>query len=209
VSLRGLRRWWRSLAGVSPYEQAELVSLDLETSSLDPRTAEILSIAAVPVRERCIVASERFERVVRGTAAVDREAVKYHRLRPVDLEHGLPPTRAAREFLEWLGDRPLLGYCIGFDCTMLERALGEARGQRIHNTSFDLRDIYRRVELRRNPDASPSLALDEILAALGVPAVSRHTALGDATAVAMAFLALKYGVRVSATAARRASGPRA
>jgi DNA polymerase-3 subunit epsilon len=204
VSLRGLRRWWRALAGVSPYEQAELVSLDLETSSLDPRTADILSIAAVPVRERRVVASERFERVVRGTAAVDREAVKYHRLRPVDVEHGLPPAQAASEFLEWLGDRPLLGYCIGFDCTMLEQALGKARGQGIGNTSFDLRDIYRRVELRRNPDSTPSLALDEILLALGVPAVSRHTALGDATAVAMAFLALKYGVRVAARGTRRA-----
>ena len=206
MSLRALRRWWRSLSGASSYEHAELVSLDLETSSLDPRTAEILSIAAVPVRERRVLASERFERVVRGTAAVDREAVKYHRLRPVDVEHGLPPAQAAREFLDWLGDRPLLGYCIGFDCTMLERALGEAGGQGIRNASFDLRQLYRRVELRRNPDATPSLALDEILAALGVPAVSRHTALGDATAVAMAFLALKYGVRVAAAGARRAGG---
>ena len=55
MNLRGLRRWWRSLASVSPYDEPELVSLDLETSSLDPKTAEILSIAAVPVRGRQVV----------------------------------------------------------------------------------------------------------------------------------------------------------
>jgi DNA polymerase-3 subunit epsilon len=209
MRLRELRRWWHSRSSRSPYEEPELVSLDLETSSLDPRTAEILSLAAVPVRGRRVLTSECFERVVRGTATVDPEAVKYHRLRPVDVEHGIPAGQAARELREWLGERPVIGYCIGFDCGMLERALGAAGDEDIYCTSFDLRDIYRRVEMRRNPDASPSLALDDILSALGVPAVARHTALGDATAVAMAFLALKYGVRVAASSSPRPAGARA
>ena len=55
MNLRGLRRWWRSLASVSPYDEPELVSLDLETTSLDPKSAEILSIAAVPVRGRQVI----------------------------------------------------------------------------------------------------------------------------------------------------------
>jgi DNA polymerase-3 subunit epsilon len=192
VNLRGLRRWWRSLASVSPYEEPELVSIDLETSSLDPHSAEILTIAAVPVRDRRVVLSERFERVVRGGAKVDREAVKYHRLRPVDVEHGLPPEQAAAEFVAWLGDRPLLGYCIGFDCMMLEKALQWAGGEMLDGRRFDLREVYRRRMLQRNPDGSPAQALDDILAALGVPAVGRHTAVGDATAVGLAFLSLKY-----------------
>jgi hypothetical protein len=57
---------------------------------------------------------------------------------------------------------------------------------------FDIREIYRRRMLQRNPDDHPSQTLDEILAALDVPKVGRHTAVGDATAVAVAFLALKY-----------------
>jgi len=199
VNLRGLRRWWRSLASVSPYDEPELVSLDLETSSLDPKSAEILTIAAVPVRGRQVLLSERFERVVRGSAAVDREAVKYHRLRPVDVEHGVPPQQAATEFAEWLGDRPLLGYCIGFDCAMLERAAQWAGGGLLDGRRFDLREVYRRRVLQRNPDGTPSQALDSILAALDVPPVSRHTAVGDATAVALAFLRLKYSTAGSAS----------
>jgi len=192
VNLRGLRRWWRSLASVSPYDEPELVSLDLETTSLDPRTAEILSIAAVPVRGRQVVLSERFERMVRTNAAIDREAVKYHRLLPSDVEHGVPAQQAVTEFVAWLGERPLLGYCIGFDCMMLERAAQWAGGGLLDGRRFDIREIYRRRMLQRNPDDHPSQALDDILAALEVPTVGRHTAVGDATAVAVAFLALKY-----------------
>jgi DNA polymerase-3 subunit epsilon len=192
VSLRGLRRWWRSLASVSPYDEPELVSLDLETTSLDPKSAEILSIAAVPVRGRQVILSERFERMVRTNAAIDREAVKYHRLLPSDVEHGVPPQQAVTEFVAWLGERPLLGYCIGFDCMMLERAAQWAGGGLLDGRRFDIREIYRRRMLQRNPDDHPSQALDDILAALDVPAVGRHTAVGDATAVAVAFLTLKY-----------------
>jgi len=193
VIVRALSRWWRGLGAVSPYEAPEVVSVDLETTSLDTRSAEILSIAAVPIRDRRILLSERFERVVRATAAVDREAVKYHRLRPVDVQHGAAPGEAATAFVEWLGGRPLLGYCIGFDCAMLEHALRGAGREGIDGPRFDLRELYRRRALRRNPDDAPSQALDEILAALGVPKVARHTALGDATSVAMAFLGLKFG----------------
>jgi len=205
VIARSLRRWWRGLRSVSPYELPEVVSLDLETSSLDPRTAEILSIAAVPVRDRRVMLSERFERIVRASAAVDPEAVKYHRLRPVDVEHGVSPGEAVAALMDWLEERPLLGYCIGFDCTMVERTLAQSGGGRLDGLRLDLRELYRRRALRRNPDDSPSQALDEILAALGVPPVARHTALGDATAVAMAFLELKYGAPRKSVPAQRAS----
>jgi len=205
VIARSLRRWWRGLRSVSPYELPEVVSLDLETSSLDPRTAEILSIAAVPVRDRRVMLSERFERIVRASAAVDPEAVKYHRLRPVDVEHGVSPGEAVAALMDWLEERPLLGYCIGFDCTMVERTLAQSGGGRLDGLRLDLRELYRRRALRRNPDDSPSQALDEILAALGVPPVARHTALGDATAVAMAFLELKYGAPRKSVSAQRAS----
>jgi DNA polymerase III subunit epsilon len=192
VNLRGVRRWWRSLASVSPFDEPELVSLDLETTSLDPKSAEILSIAAVPVRGRQVILSERFERMVRTNAAIDREAVKYHRLLPSDVEHGVRPQQAVTEFVAWLGERPLLGYCIGFDCTMLERAAQWAGGGLLDGRRFDIREIYRRRMLQRNPDDHPAQALDDILAALDVPTVGQHTAVGDATAVAVAFLALKY-----------------
>jgi DNA polymerase III subunit epsilon len=168
----------------------EIVSLDLETSSLDLKTAAILSIAAVPIRGRRILRSEVFERKVAGNAPVDREAVKYHRLRPVDVAEGSDAVDAAADLVAWLGDRPVIGYCTGFDCAMLDRVLREGGHKGFEPESFDVRDLYRRAIMRSNPEDSPPRALDEMLARLGVPLMGRHTARGDATAVAMAYLLL-------------------
>ena len=178
--------------------------IDLETTGLDPNSADILSSAAVPVRGRQVILSERFERMVRTNAAIDREAVKYHRLLPSDVEHGVSPQQAVTEFVAWLGERPLLGYCIGFDCMMLERAAQWAGGGMLDGRRFDIREIYRRRMLQRNPDGAPSQTLDDILAALEVPPVGRHTAIGDATAVALAFLGLKYAATRGAVRRTRA-----
>jgi len=187
---RGARSLWRALRLSVVPEAGEIVSLDLETSSLDPKTAVILSIAAVPIRDQRILLSEAFERKVASDAPVDREAVKYHRLRPVDVAQGATAVDAAADFVAWLGGRPVIGYCTGFDCAMLDRVLREGGHDGFEPDRFDLRDLYRRAMLRSNPEDSPPRALDEILVRLGVPMVARHTARGDATAVAIAYLLL-------------------
>jgi DNA polymerase-3 subunit epsilon len=187
---RGVRGLWRALRPPAAPKGGEIVSLDLETSSLDPKTAAILSIAAVPIRDRRILLSEGFERKVAGDAPVDLEAVKYHRLRPVDVAQGSTAVDAVVDFVAWLGDRPLIGYCTGFDCAMLDRVLREGGHKGFEPERFDVRDLYRRAILRSNPEASPPRALDEMLARLGVPLMARHTARGDAAAVAMAYLLL-------------------
>jgi len=190
---RRLKGVLRSLRTPAAPGDRELVAFDLETSSLDVKSAEILAIGAVPIRERRIVTSESFNCTVRSEAPVDHEAVKYHRLRPADVAGGMTAGRAASEFVDWLGDRPVIGYCVNFDCAMLDRALREGGHEGFDAVRFDLRDIYRRRAMRRNPDHAPAKALDEILADLGVPVTGRHTALGDAMSVAMAYMALSYG----------------
>jgi DNA polymerase-3 subunit epsilon len=187
---RGVCRVWRALRPPALPGTGEIVSLDLETSSLDPKAAVILSIAAVPVRDRRVLLSDAFERKIASGAPVDPEAVKYHRLRPVDLAHGATAVDAAADFVDWLEGRPVIGYCTGFDCAILDRTLREGGRNGFEPDRFDLRDLYRRAILRSNPEDAPPRALDEILARLGVPVAARHTARGDATAVAMAYLLL-------------------
>jgi DNA polymerase-3 subunit epsilon len=188
---RRLRRALRALRPAPVPGSGELVAIDLETSSLDVGSAVILSIAAVPVRGRRVMLSERFERTVCAAGPIDREAVKFHRLRPVDVAHGVSASQAAGEFVAWLASRPVIGYCTGFDCAMLERTLRAAGQDSFDADCYDLRDLYRRTALRRNPDDAPAQSLDAMLLALGVPVFARHTALGDATGVALAFLALR------------------
>ena len=197
---RKLKRIWRTLRPHELGPEDELVAVDLETSTLDPKTASILSIGAVPIRGQRIVLSESFSRTVRSTAPVDREAVKYHRMRPVDVAQGDPAGEVVAEFVSWLGDRPLIAYCIGFDTAVLDRVLHENGQDGLECAQIDLRDVYRREISKRNPDHAPQLSMDHILAHLRVPVIGRHTALGDATAVAVAYLALKRGATWSSPA---------
>jgi len=191
--VRALRKFRRLFAPAIPPEDAEIVCIDLETSNLDARAADVLTIGAVPVRDRRVVTSERFEAILSSQASTDPEAVKYHRLRPNDLADGEPVREVLARFLGWLGGRPLLGYCIAFDRTVLDRALASHGLPELEVETYDLRDIYRRRFAHQRPHEHVSGTFDAILAELGVPVPARHTAIGDALAVAYAYLALRYG----------------
>src|SRR5690606_24769008 len=73
LGMRAFRRWllkrkagdgeWAGL--LRPAPPGEWISLDLETTGLDPKQDHILSLAAVPVRDGRVLTSERFERRIR------------------------------------------------------------------------------------------------------------------------------------------------
>jgi len=181
----GLRGW--------PDEDQPLVAIDVETTGLDPNTAELLSIGAVPVVDRRILLSDRFEAMLRHEGPTHEGSVRIHRLRAVDLESGLPPAEALERFLDWLDGRPIIGYCVDFDRAALNRALRGSGLQRLDSAAYDVREMHRRRRKDHVEDPGHVFDLDAILADLGIPPLARHTAIGDAVATALAYLALRYG----------------
>jgi DNA polymerase-3 subunit epsilon len=200
----GLRGW--------PPEEADIVALDVETTGLDPATAEVISIGAVPIQDRRVRLSDRFEAVLRRDAPTHEGSVRIHRLRAVDLEHGLPPAHAMERFRDWLGERPILGYCVDFDRAVLDRALKLGKLPPLDVEAYDLRRLFLLSQKRdrhhgaeQHEHALPDL--DGILEAVGIPALARHTAMGDAAATALAYIALRYG-QPPGSRATAADGPR-
>jgi DNA polymerase-3 subunit epsilon len=181
----GLRGW--------PPEDMEIVAVDVETAGLDPRTADVLSIGAVPIRGRRVVLSDRFEAMVQRDAPTHQGSVRIHRLRAMDLAHGLPPAEALARFRDWLGDRPILGYCVDFDRAALNRALKEGGLPKLDVHAYDIRRLYRLKPGRHLEDHTPLPDFDAILEAAGIPQLARHTAIGDAVATGLAYLALRHG----------------
>jgi DNA polymerase-3 subunit epsilon len=186
----GLRGW--------PPEDADIVSVDVETTGLDPATADVLSIGAVPIAGRRIMLSDRFEATIRRDAPTHAGSVRIHRLRAIDLEHGLPPTEAVSRFRDWLGERPILGYCVDFDRAVLDRELRRGGMPPLDVARYDLRRLFllRQKHKERHGHEHHEHALPDlegILQATGIPALSRHTALGDAVATALAYVALRGG----------------
>lgn len=197
--MAALRRWWlRRRHGQGPWAgllQAppaeEWVSLDLETTGLDPSRDHILSLAAVPVRGGRVLLSERFERRIRPDRAFGIESIRHHRITPDEAAAGVSVTPAVRDFLHWLGSRALLGYYLDFDLSMLAPHVRAITGFALPNPRVDLADAVAAARRRARPDELPNLDFQHIADQLGVPVLGRHTALGDATTTALCWLALK------------------
>ena len=196
--MHALSRWWmRRRHGegewgglFAPSSADEWVSLDLETTGIDPARDHILSLAAVPVRDGTAWLSERFERRVHTARAFGIESIRHHRITPDEASAGEPVVEVVREFLHWLGGRRLLGYNLGFDLDMLAPHVRALTGFDPPNPTVDLADAVAAAQRRQRPDAPVNLDLVHIANRLGVPMIGRHTALGDATTVALCWLAL-------------------
>lgn len=197
--MRAVRRWWlRRKAGqgewaglLRPAPPAEWVSLDLETTGLDPKQDHILSLAAVPVRRGRVVTSERFERRIRADRTFGIESIRHHRITPDEAAGGVAVTAAVRDFLHWLEGRTLLGYHLAFDLAMLSPHVRGLTGFGLPNPRVDLADAFAARARRAEPNAPPNLDFGHIAGSLGVPVLGRHSALGDAVTVGLCWLALQ------------------
>ena len=64
------------------------MAIDCETTGLDRRKDDIVTIAAVKIRGNRILTSERFEATLRPAVKMNPEAIKIHRLRERDVAMG-------------------------------------------------------------------------------------------------------------------------
>jgi DNA polymerase-3 subunit epsilon len=184
-----------------PGPEDEVVVLDTETTGLNPRTDDIVTIAAIKVRGNRILTSERFEAVARPDAAMNPEAIKVHRLREADVESGDLIYRILPDFLRFVGGRPLVGYFIDFDVAMLDKYVLGFIGTELPNPLVEVSRLYHE---RKYGDAPPGTTIDLTFAAimrdLGIPELGLHDAFNDALMTAMMFVILrdmkKRGVRI-------------
>jgi DNA polymerase-3 subunit epsilon len=173
-----------------PYQGEEWVALDLETTGLDPARDEILSLAAVPGEGRRLKLRDRLDLVVRSDSPRITQAIRHHRLRPDDVADGVPADQALAQLLAMVGNRPLVGYCIGFDIAMLDRILRPHLGFGLPNRTIDVQREYADWQRRIRPEGEPDLRFEAIATALDVPTPARHSALGDAVAAGLMHIRL-------------------
>ena len=171
----------------------EAVSLDCETTGLDPRVDDILTVAAVRIRGNRILVSERFEATVRPEdARSSSDAIKVHRLRERDVAEANPMRRILPELLRFIGGRPLVGYYIDFDVRMLDKYALWLIQTKLPNPQIEISSLYYdRKYGNAPPGTSFDLRFASILRDLGIPPLEQHDALNDAVMAAMAFLELR------------------
>lgn len=177
-----------------PYTGDEVVSLDCETSGLDPRKDAIISVGAVMVNGQRIRTSEALELTLAPPEILNPESVTVHRLRKQDLEGGLPVEEAMRRVLEFVGNRPILGYHVAFDAAIIDRHIQPLYGFRLPNPLIELADLYLKRCGRPDSGLEADLRLETIASRLSLPVPKgRHTALNDAVFTAALYVRLMHG----------------
>jgi DNA polymerase-3 subunit epsilon len=175
----------------------EWVSLDCETTGLNVRSDEIISIGAVRIVGNRMMTSERLELLVRPERGVSADSVRIHRLRETDVAQGVPIEDAMKRLMAFIGSRPLVGYYLEFDVAMLNRAIWPILGQGLPQEKLEVSALYYDYKLKQLPpyqqQANPDIDLRfaTLMADLDLPQRDAHDALNDAVMAGLAFIKLR------------------
>lgn len=185
-----LAAWRLNRGSAQPPNPDRWVVVDVETTGLDPQRDALLSIAAFALHRTAggfvLAPGDRFEVVLQQSVIrSSRDNILLHGIGVGRQGAGVPPAQALNDWLQWLGDSPLLAYHAAFDQAFLARTCREQLGHMPSQAWLDLAELA--------PAAcpqDPAPHLDGWMARFGIVCAQRHQAAADAWATAELFLAL-------------------
>ena len=159
------------------------VALDTETTGMDARTDRVVALAATRWGPHGEIAS--FETLVDPGRPIPPASTAVHGLDDEAVRGSPSLAEVLPAFRDFVADGIPVAHMGAFDLAFLRRPLAGARLpalERILDTA---------VLTSRLLPPLPELSLDAVCAALGIPVVGRHTALGDARLAAAIFVRLR------------------
>jgi DNA polymerase-3 subunit epsilon len=174
----------------NPAPEDEYVVFDTETTGLNPKQDEILSIGAVRLKGNKILASQTFEVFIKPQGKIASKSIEIHRIRPCDLENAKGSEEAIKEFLYFIGSTPLVGYYLEFDVAMINKYIKPLLGITLPHEMIEVSEIYFEKTITLIPQGNIDLRFDTILKKCGIPNMGAHNAVNDAIMTAMIFLKL-------------------
>ncbi|AXX91554.1 DNA polymerase III subunit epsilon [Malaciobacter molluscorum LMG 25693] len=169
----------------------EFICLDCETTGLNPKKDEILSIGAVMIKDNKIIIRKNFNIFLKSSINTNEESIKIHQIRPIDLENATEPSDAIFKLLEFIGSRPIIGYYIKFDVSIISKYTKELIGIKLPNETIEVSSMYYKTKKRSSEYEFVDLKFDTIMKELDIPELGKHDALNDAIMTSMIFLKLK------------------
>lgn len=168
----------------------EFVALDLETTGLDSRRDEILSVGMVCLKAgRIDLATARHHLVSPDGAIPERSAV-IHQITDETAARGDALADVIPTVLSRLAGRVLLGHHVKVEREFLDAACRKLYGAGFLIPLVDTEALVRRwLERRDQPISSGGLRLHALRERYGLPRYKAHNALVDALATAELFCA--------------------
>ncbi len=174
-----------------PAVQDEFICFDCETTGLNPKSDDIISIGAVLIKDNTIVSSKKFVKLVKPTTKLQEDAIKVHFIREIDLENADDIDSVIYEFLEFIGNRPLVGYFLEFDVAMINKYLKPKLGITLPNKTYEVSAIYHDYKIEKIPQSNVDLRFDTIMEDLNIPFMGKHDSYNDALMTSLMFIKLK------------------
>src|SRR4030042_70878 len=155
-----------------------LVSLDLETTGLDPENDHIIEIGAVKFRGREPLGP--FHTLINPLCPLPHRAGLITGITPQELKTAPPFSQVAEAFLSFVGDSAVVGQNLGFDLSFLR-----CHGLSFPNAFYDTFDLAIILLPRLSDYSLPALAEH-----LGIACPVHHRALEDALTAREVYLAM-------------------
>ena len=175
----------------SDCREMEIVAIDLETTGLDPRKDDILSIGLVLIDQFQVKLSTAWHSIVRIERDIPGESAVIHQITDDQSAASAPIEDLLPEVLRRMAGRPMLVHY-----SPIEQNFLSAVCQRLYGAPFvvpiiDTLEIGQRVFERRNHLIQPGdLRLFNLRPRYNLPQYKAHNALSDALATAELFLAM-------------------
>lgn len=182
-----LARFDQKIPKNTPIEEVRFVVFDTETTGLNVKEDQILSIGAVEVIGSNIAIQNSFERFVHQSFTPIASNIEIHEILPDSASKSQSEEAAIKDFLEYIGNSVLVGHHVGFDVTIVNQSLQSMGTFKLKNKSLDTGLLAKRVQVPPYPD---KYALDDLCDQYGIEQHDRHNAAGDAYLTAILFLKL-------------------
>lgn len=174
----------------------EFVVFDTELTGLDRRRDEIVSIAAIRIKDMRLCLDESFYSLVQTKKKDFGEGTFVHRITPQQLLHAPPLEEVLPAFIEFCGDAALVGHLPELDFSFLDKACRLHLGGIVRNPCLDSMEVarvYWKLGMKQKFKDLPKIGsfnLTELSRACRLPLFASHDALGDALQTGCLFLYL-------------------
>jgi DNA polymerase-3 subunit epsilon len=165
------------------WRDVELVAVDFETTTGDPRKAEPLSVGWVAVRGGRVRLADAGYRLVAHDGHLPRASLPIHQLLPHQLRTGAPLHEVVTQLRDAVDGRIVVAHGAWIVRALLDRlAIG-------HDGLIDTLGLVRRLDVR-DGHLAHGRSLTATARRFGVPPMRAHHAFGDALTTALLLLVL-------------------
>ncbi len=190
----GLRRFYDqgAQAGNTPLNEVSFVALDFETTGLDPKKSDIVSIGLVPFDLNRIYCRQAKHWVVNPRQPMGDASVVIHGITHSDIDEAPDLRRVLAQVLDALAGKIVVVHYQKIERTFLDQALKLRIGEGIQFPVIDTMAIEAAVQHQRTGGIinrlmgkrPESVRLGKCRSRYGLPPYQPHQALSDALATA-------------------------